>query len=106
MITVYNTYISNQEICDNLTKICNGIFKLLPLKEEGADWEKPLETIIIELLGMKELLPEISYLFPASCKLQGLYADRENIEFSLYRRTVFECCSLISKAREQCQDKH
>jgi hypothetical protein len=106
MITVYDTYVSNQEVSDNLSKLCNSIFKLLPMKEEGTDWEKPLETIVIEVLGMKELFPDLSYLLTLACKLEGLYAAREEIEFPLYRRTIFECCSLVSKAREQCQDKH
>ena len=106
MITVYDTYISNQEVTENLSRLCNSIFKLLPTKEEGNNWEKPLETIIIEILGLKELLPELDTLFTLSCKLQGLLAGKDDIDFSLYRRTIFECCSLVSKAREQCQDKH
>jgi hypothetical protein len=104
MLTVYNTYISNQEVSENLTRLCNGIFKLLPMKEEGVDWIKPLETITIEILGLKELLPELN-LFTLACKLEGL-RHMEDIEFPLYRRTIFECCSLVNEAREQCQDKH
>jgi hypothetical protein len=46
---------------------------LLPSREEGADWQKPLVTIQEELAGMDLLL--IRYheiLFQLMCKLEGL----------------------------------
>jgi hypothetical protein len=29
---------------------------LLPMREEGSDWQKPLETLMEELKGMSKLL--------------------------------------------------
>ena len=37
MITKYNTEISNELIEQNLKRIINQIYKLLPNKEEGID---------------------------------------------------------------------
>ena len=30
----------------NLKRVINQVYKLLPMREEGRDWEKPLETLI------------------------------------------------------------
>ena len=41
--------ISKSTIDNNLKRIINQVYKLLPLREEGKDWEKPLDTLIEEL---------------------------------------------------------
>lgn len=84
-------------IC-NLNRITGQIYKLLPMKEENQEYLKPLETIYIELLGFANLLySEQELLLSLVCKLKGLYQEGENIEFSLYRRTIFECCNILNQ---------
>ena len=93
----YNAEIENLQIKNNLERITNQIYKLLPNREEGIDWKKPLSTLIEELAGMDRLL--ISYhslLFPLLCKLEGLFTLEKEEDFFLYRRTIFECLSLIN----------
>jgi hypothetical protein len=85
-----------------LTRICGQIFKLLPLAEEKRDWKKPLETIIVELLGMGGLLGEPK-MFSLVCKLEGLKSYEKTGDFITYRRTVFECCSLADEVRLLCR---
>lgn len=102
MITIYNTEIDSQATLGNLDRICNQIFKLLPMREESKDWEKPLETLIIELLGMSSLFPDQKDLLSLVCKLEGLKEGGEDIEFLLYRRTIFECCGLVDQIKKQC----
>ena len=41
----YNLEVSNETLIKSLKRIINLIYKLLPMREEGNDWEKPLETI-------------------------------------------------------------
>lgn len=95
--------IDNQVICNNLYRIGNQIFKLLPTREEGKDWVKPLETLIVELSGMNSLFVENQKdLFTLICKLEGMRQDPD-IKFSLYRRTIFECCSLVDGLKKTCQ---
>lgn len=101
MLTVYQQEVDAQIVKSNLYRIGNQIFKLLPLREEGQDWLKPLETLSIELAGMSSLFPDQKDLFTLSCKLEGL--KTVHTEFPLYRRTIFECCSLIDKLKKQCQ---
>lgn len=103
MMTIYGLEINSQSIVENLDRICNQIFKLLPMREESKDWEKPLETLIIELLGMSSLFSDQKDLLSLVCKLEGLKEGGEEIEFLLYRRTIFECCGLVDQIKKQCQ---
>ena len=38
-----------------------NIFKILPLKEEGKDWKKYLEGLLVELNGFDSLLEEVYF---------------------------------------------
>ena len=108
MILTTNAEIKKEAILENLKKLINQIYKLLPNREESLDWETPLGTIIEELSGMDKLL--INYhniLFPLLCKLEGLYNLTKEKDFFLYRRTIFECLNLLSVLKEEvssCQD--
>ena len=101
MVTRYGANIDAQVVKSNLYRIRNQIFKLLPMREEEQNWLKPLETLSIELAGMSGLFPDQKDLFTLSCKLEGL--RNTHTEFELYRRTIFECCSLVNKLENQCQ---
>lgn len=88
--------IEDSAIKDNLHRLTNQIYKLLPNREEGSDWEKPLNTIIVEIAGMTNLMiDQHTVLFPLLCKLEGLLTLTEENDFNLFRRTIFECLSLI-----------
>ena len=56
MILKYNFEIPNKIIFNRLQNLINQTYKLLPNREEGIDWEKPLETILEELSGMQRLM--------------------------------------------------
>ena len=108
MITLTGANINNEAIVENLKKLINQIYKLLPNREENVDWQTPLSTIIEELSGMDQLLKDYhNILFPLLCKLQGLYILTQEDDFFLYRRTIFECLNLLSSMKEEvikCQD--
>ena len=99
MITRYENEIDNAAIKSNLERIGNQVYKALCLREEDKEWVKPLETLSIELLGMADLFPDQKNILSLACKVQGLAAD-DSIDFLLYRRTIFECCSLVSKIKD------
>ena len=98
MILKYNVDIEEQTIHNRLQNLINQTYKLLPSREEGADWEKPLQTILEELAGMQRLMncgySEI--FFPLLNKLEGLYSLVEDDDFLCYRRTIFECLGLMN----------
>lgn len=94
----YNLEVSPQVFAGSLKRNINLVYKLLPMREEGQDWERPLETIIEELVGMNRLLIDLQpNLFPIICKLEGLFSLTDKKDMSLFRRTIFECLSLLSK---------
>jgi hypothetical protein len=90
-----NTPIKSQAIQNNLFRITNQIYKLLPNREEGLEWQKPLQTLIIELTGMSSLLPDQTELFSLLCKLEALKTLEGEDDFLLYRKTIFECLSIM-----------
>lgn len=100
MISVYDIEVDNEAIRHNLKRLQSQTFKLLPMKEEGENCTKPLETIIVELLGMQGLFSTLEPLITLICKLQGLKEIDGDENFMLYRRTVFECCGLLDKVAE------
>ena len=93
--------IDNDVVINNLNRIQSQIFKLLPMREEQLDWQKPLETLAVELLGMQKLFPQLEDLISLICKLLGLLDENIKDDFYLYRRTIFECCGLVNKLKEQ-----
>ncbi len=103
MMTIYNSEISNDIVAFNLNRLKNQIFHLLPSNEEGKDWLKPLDTIILEVAGLSNLFPDNSKLFELLAKLEGLKVQGEEIDFPWFRRIIFECCSLTQTIERQFQ---
>lgn len=104
MYQVYEIQPNKTTLQENLERIRGQIFRCLPVYEEGGEWRKPLETLVVELLGIHSFLPENKELLSLICKLEGLrVGTEEEIDFLLYRRTIFEACGLISKIKEQCE---
>lgn len=98
MILKYDIEIDDGAVEVNLNRLINQIYKLLPNREEGINWQKPLSTIIEEFSGMDRLLlNQHKILFSLLCKLEGLYTLTDEEDFQLYRRTIFECLSLVGE---------
>ena len=88
---------------NELKKITNQIYKLLPCREEGGDWQLPLQTCIEELIGLNLIaIDQQEILSPLLCKLQGLFILIRPEDFYLYRRTIFECLALMNSLKEKC----
>lgn len=104
VIKKYDIDIDKSAILNNLIRITNQIFKLLPSREEGGDWQSPLNNLIIEIGGMAELLEDQTALFSLLCKLEALNKLTEEDDFLTFRKTIFECltaCSNIKKEYEE-----
>lgn len=102
MIIKYSCSIDNSAIDSNLQRITNQVYRLLPVREEGGEWQKPLSTIIEEMAGMDSLLiGHHTILFSLLCKLEGLLVLEG--DFQNFRRTIFESLNLISELRRECQ---
>lgn len=72
-------------------RLTNQLWKLIPMRENNEDWQKQLDTIIIEIAGLSEIVsPQFLCLLS---KLEGLKTI--DCDFGLYRKTVFESISLL-----------
>ena len=109
MLLKYNVYIENQVISQRLQNLINQTYKLLPSRQQGSDWEKPLQTIIEELAGIQRLM-ECGYsdiFFPLLSKMEGLYSLIDEENFPCYRRTIFECLGLMNALqKELCRQNY
>ena len=90
--TKYNFEFELEDIKVNVRRLTNQLWKLIPMRENNEDWQKQLNTVIIEIAGLNEIFKGPQFLQILS-KLEGLRVV--DISFDIYRRTVFESISLI-----------
>ncbi len=95
----YNVTIENEAIIKNIERITNQIFKLLPNREEGGDWESPLQNLILELVGMNRLLINQTLLFSLLCKMESLLTLTDDEDFFIFRKLIFECLGLLKNLK-------
>ena len=94
MITKYGYEISSEESFEkNVSRLTNQMWKLIPMKENNEDWEKQLNTVILEIAGLNEIFIEDPQFLQLLSKLEGIKI--QSPEFSLYRKTVFEAIGLL-----------
>lgn len=85
----------------NIKRIINQVYKLLPMREQGKNWIKPLETLIEQLSGMKRLIVgQDNLFFLILCKMEGLFGLSRAEDLSIYRRTIFECLTLLNELNQ------
>lgn len=88
----YNIDFCEADIRANVQRLTNQLWKLIPMREHEENWQKQLETVLIEVVGLNELFTSPIILQLLS-KLEGL-SIRETT-FDIYRKTIFECISLV-----------
>ena len=65
------------------------------MRENKEDWEKQLDTVIIEIAGLNEVFVSTPQFLQLLSKLEGLRIT--DVSFELYRKTVFEGISLLQE---------
>ena len=88
----YNLDFCEADVRANVQRLTNQLWKLIPMREHDENWQKQLETVLIEVVGLNELFTSPIILQLLS-KLEGL-SIRETT-FDIYRKTIFECISLV-----------
>lgn len=96
LLDKYNISFSEESLTKNVQRLTNQLWKLIPMREHEEDWQKQLNTVIIEIAGLNEIFMGPVFLQLLS-KLEGLRVTETN--FDLYRKTIFECISLIQEIR-------
>ena len=93
-MTKYNFNFEIEDIEVNVRRLTNQLWKLIPMREHNEDWLKQLNTVSIEIAGLHEIFSGPQFL-QMLCKLEGL--KTQDTTFELYRKTVFECISLLQE---------
>lgn len=98
-LTKYGFIIDTETISTNITRLTNQLWKLIPMRENEEPWDKQLNTVILEIAGLSEIFISDPRFLQLLTKLEGLKA-LEDIEFQLYRKTVFESISLLQDLKK------
>lgn len=99
MVIKYDIDIAADAIGENISRLTNQIFKLLPSREEGGDWETPLHNLILEVGGMNRLLVDQTLLFSLLCKMEALLTLTGEDDFLAFRKLIFECLGLMNSLK-------
>ena len=92
LLNKYGINIPEEDVNKNVRRLTNQLWKLIPMREHEEDWQKQLDTVILEIAGLNEIFMGSAFLQTLS-KLEALRIRETN--FELYRKTIFECISLI-----------
>ena len=76
----YDLEIREDDCVKNVQRLTNQLWKLIPMREHEEDWQKQLDTVILEIVGLDELFIGPSFIQLLS-KLEGL-ADYLGVERS------------------------
>lgn len=94
MTSKYGINITSEEAFEkNIMRLTNQIWKLIPMKENNEDWEKQLNTVILEIAGLNEIFINNPHFLQLLSKLEGINVT--DLEFSFFRKTVFESIRLL-----------
>lgn len=90
--------IPSSVVTSDINRLTNQLWKLIPMRENQEDWLSHLDSLVVELAGLNELSSNTdgNFLILLS-KLKGLRI--EDTVFQVYRKTVFECISLLREMR-------
>ena len=77
-------------------KLKSRLFGLLREYERGREWEKFLDSILIELMGYSEEEKTINY-YILFHKLSSL----KYLSYKQFRTTIFDCMTLVSKIGDE-----
>lgn len=91
--------IPTEAVRSNVNRLTNQMWKLIPMRENNENWHDQLETIYIELAGLISLSSNAANekTLVLLSKIQGM--RNADTTFQIYRKTVFECISLLREMR-------
>ena len=93
LINKYGFDFADDVIKKNIKRLTNQLWKLIPMRENKEDWQKQLNTVIIEIAGLNEIFLQDPQFLQLLSKLEGLKVV--DVEFSKYRKTIFESIELL-----------
>lgn len=98
MLDKYGIGFNKNDVIKNIRRLTNQLWKLIPMRENEEDWQKQLDTVILEFVGLNEIFIGPTFL-QALSKLEALKV--KEVDFDFYRKTIFECISLIQSLNNE-----
>ena len=92
----YNINFPMSTIDQDMKRLINQLWKLIPMRENGEDWETHLTTMLEEISGFVHIYKDKVEGLILLSKLEGLTSDACN-DFMIYRKTVFRCIDLLTQ---------
>lgn len=83
---------NNESYEGYINKLKNRLFGLLCERERNGEWEKFLDSILIELYSFPDERKTINY-YTLYAKLSSL----KYLRYDYFRSTIFSCMSLLGK---------
>lgn len=96
-MTKYNFEVSVENLQVVIKHLTNQLWKLIPMRENEENWQKQLDTVIIEIAGLNEIMSDIPQFLTLLGKLEGLKVVDSS--FELYRKTVFESIGFLQEVK-------
>ena len=97
-MTKYAKLSFNEEtVCNDIKRLINQVWKLIPMREDNEDWKHQLELVVTELIGFQELFRNEIDLLIIISKLEGLRLTDNS--FSHYRAEVFSVIHVLGELR-------
>ena len=93
----YNINFPMSTIDQDMKRLINQLWKLIPMRENAEDWETHLKTMLEEISGLVHIYKDKVEGLILLSKLEGLTSDACN-DFMIYRKTVFRCIDLLTQA--------
>ena len=91
----YNIDFPVPTIEQDIKRLINQLWKLIPMRENGEDWEMHLKTMLEEISGLVHIYKDKVEGLILLSKLEGLTSNACN-DFMIYRKTVFRCIDLLT----------
>lgn len=96
METIYEGLtVDNKIVREDLHRLTNQIWKLIPMRENAESWESHLDSIILEIVGLQKIF-SLNLLILIS-KLEGLRIHGSEISFRSWRRIIFRAINLLGE---------
>ena len=80
----------------DLKRLINQLWKLIPMRENRENWAGHLQTVTEEIAGLVKLYKDQVDGLVLVSKLEGLTSSTCQ-DFMIYRRTVFKCIDLLAR---------
>ena len=101
IVNKYKNNIPNNILHSDFLRLMNQLCKLIPMRENGENWERQLSMVTIEIAGLGELFGNYLDFTILLSKLEGLLIEKDNIDFLDYRKTIFDSINLLKRLENE-----